>query len=820
MAQCFGTDSGQLFNRFIFNNDGTVSGYFNDTDESSLTSYGSAPITDNPSSLPKECCTSLGYTFDGQSGKCFYAEPCAEDDTVKVLFGIDQMDGFNFQVVSGETASLEIKFDYLFKYDCDTLLECGNAEAKDLLSGITGLEYTRNEISNQLSGYTAQYEFNSNNPGSGPGFAEFMQSLLEKITFLSGQTTQIDADLEILNARYSEISGGTIADILSNFDATVTIDRVDPPTSGTTGVTYTTITEIPLLSIGNFETYISDGKDTGLIVTCDDCGVIETVLKEELSNPDLITDDTLNSNWLNFETIINDAAVLSAITNENIHISIKIEDVRCKTSILVDRISVNKLSTFLDREEVYISKCPGFDLKRLVDNKKSWVQVSKKTDRSYDFETRETKYSLNDSKLVVNTKELDLNVDSANAVEFDLTQYVKNNFECILTGSTTDFSELLSSDISGVTTKDELIEILTSELIDVKTRKVLSGYPTLKKFFEIYTGVISTTCPTSNMLSITEVDMFIDLFGDYWTDIVEQFIPATTIWGSTNIYRNTAFCTDKYKYTPNTINWGCGSGSTQTIVSGDTAITNLNRISYISGFDYNTVPRPLTMDVAGKIYDNNGNELTFVPTVSTNPWDVPGDFINQSSIWLDGLADGNWGYVTSNITVSTTKDYYLAVSANNFYTLKVNGEHYIDTSAFGFNDLAVVIYPVNLVSGVNEIEFGFRHDFDANTTGKTISAEIYDATVSDIINAPDRATIETYKIYSLSDEIGSVVGSGDDYLTANVSVEVMPPDVIPSDCDNNQIERYDNICLIKVDNGAEYLGSIEVRDGGIINDAW
>jgi len=819
MAQCFGTDSGQLFNRFVFNDDGTVSGYFNDIDETSITSYGSTPITDNPSSLPKECCTALGYTFDSQSGKCFYAEPCAEDDTVKVLFGIDQMDGFNFQVVSGETASLEIKFDYIFKYDCNTLFDCGTAEAKDLLSGITGLEYTRNEISNQLSGYTAQFQFLTENPSTAPGFEELMTSLQEKITFLSGQTIQIDSDLEVLNARYSEISGGTIADILSNFNATVSIDRVDPPVSGTTPV-YTTITELPLLSIGDFEEYITDNPTTGLIITCDDCGLVDTVLREELDDPTVLTEETINSDWLNFETVINDTAIISAITNEDIHISIKIDDVRCNTSILVDRISVNKLSTFLEREEVYVSKCPGFDLKRLVDNKKSWTQVSKTTNREYDFETRETKYSLNDSKLVVNTKELDLNVDAANAVEFDLTQYVKNNFECILTGSTTDFSELLSSDISEVMTKDELIDILTTELIDAKTRKVLSGYPTLKKFFEIYTGAVSTTCTTSNMLSITEVDMFIDLFGDYWTDIVEQFIPATTIWGSTNIYRNTAFCTDKYKYTPNTINWGCGSGLTQTIITGDTATTNVNRLAFISGFDYNTVPRPLSIDASGKIYDNIGNELTFLPTTSTNPWDVPGDFINQSSIWLNGLADGNWGYVTSNITVSTTKDYYLAISANNFYTLKINGEDYIDASPFSLNDVVTTIYPVNLVSGVNEIEFGFRHDFDANTTGKTISAEIYDATVTDIINAPDRATIETYKIYSLSEEISSVVGSEDDYLTVNVGVEVMPPDVNPNDCDTTLIERYDNICLIKVDNGAEYLGSIEVRDGGIVNNAW
>ena len=33
-----------------------------------------------------------------------------------------------------------------------------------------------------------------------------------------------------------------------------------------------------------------------------------------------------------------------------------------------------------------------------------------------------------------------------------------------------------------------------------------------------------------------------------WTDIIEQVVPATTIWGSVKIYSNTIFDQQKFKY--------------------------------------------------------------------------------------------------------------------------------------------------------------------------------------------------------------------------------------------------------------------------------
>ena len=44
------------------------------------------------------------------------------------------------------------------------------------------------------------------------------------------------------------------------------------------------------------------------------------------------------------------------------------------------------------------------------------------------------------------------------------------------------------------------------------------------------------------------MEQFSNLLGDYWVDIIEQVIPATTIWGSVKIYTNTIFDQQKFKY--------------------------------------------------------------------------------------------------------------------------------------------------------------------------------------------------------------------------------------------------------------------------------
>ena len=64
----------------------------------------------------------------------------------------------------------------------------------------------------------------------------------------------------------------------------------------------------------------------------------------------------------------------------------------------------------------------GFNLNRIVDNKKSWVEDGKVERTHYTTPN----YYQEDSKLILNTKEIDVTLDVSRGVEYDVFEYIKN----------------------------------------------------------------------------------------------------------------------------------------------------------------------------------------------------------------------------------------------------------------------------------------------------------------------------------------------------------------------------------------------------------
>ena len=110
-----------------------------------------------------------------------------------------------------------------------------------------------------------------------------------------------------------------------------------------------------------------------------------------------------------------------------------------------------------------------------------------------------------------------------------------------------NMQELLTTELSAMTTVKEFNDSLCSELIDVKSRKTISAYPTLRALYERYVTAYQGN-PQSSAFDYYKMDNFVSLVGDYWVDLIEQVVPSTTIWGSTIKYRNTVFDKDKFKY--------------------------------------------------------------------------------------------------------------------------------------------------------------------------------------------------------------------------------------------------------------------------------
>ena len=92
-----------------------------------------------------------------------------------------------------------------------------------------------------------------------------------------------------------------------------------------------------------------------------------------------------------------------------------------------------------DSGQAYLDvfRMAGFTIRQTVDNKKSWVQTGATTRKHYST----PQYYQEDNKLIINTKELDVALDTARGIEFDVFDYIKNtDFPANSSGYTMPYS--------------------------------------------------------------------------------------------------------------------------------------------------------------------------------------------------------------------------------------------------------------------------------------------------------------------------------------------------------------------------------------------
>lgn len=183
-----------------------------------------------------------------------------------------------------------------------------------------------------------------------------------------------------------------------------------------------------------------------------------------------------------------------------------------------------------------------------------------------------------------------------------------------------NINSLLTSELSGITTVNEFDNILTTELIDVKSRKVISTYPVLKVLYERYKRGFQSN-PNSSAFDYYKLDKFVKLVGDYWIDLIEQVIPSTTIWGSTYKYRNTIFDTQKFKYKKYTLK-PCGKLSGVQYPSPTLGLdfTVGVEITDISGVEYGgpecLAPEPIVTECMGVLIEQIDHGSEFIGTIN------------------------------------------------------------------------------------------------------------------------------------------------------------------------------------------------------------
>lgn len=548
---------GQKCNKYIkynYGDDGIIMGVYTADSNNELTlltkgdisdkSNNNIPIKESSEHLDEECCSELGHIYDNSVGKCYYKENLCKDingdwvnqfvfDEDGVVYGYYMSEESNNTTINNQktrkaekTGNARVakfnldpeccdKLGYDFDYNknkCYYKRGCENIKIVFNVNGESGLVFTK--------GYDQNCYLNLS-------FDYLISYLVEDIT-------------NYFNELPPQTKRLGVSDVIDKLKLSLLIEKKVPD---------------GLETILKGDLYELNGDDG-----YNDCGIkiegLNSTINALLDGDRLLNEDDrvniVKGDLISYNVNIKDEAVINAIIDEEIKFSILVENMLIDFSIEMDNIVLDKVCENTIIREKIKSDISTYDLVKTIDNKKSWV--STKQDRIFDLSYRDTDYSITDERLVLNTKEIDLETSVSNAIEEDVSLFIKNNPGILIgdggdTYSGIDLTKLLSKKVENITFIKDIIKMFYSELIDVKSRKVISGYPNLKMIYERYlNSEYYLDGVKSNSYDYRILDKFLDLLGNYWVDLIEQVIPATTLWGGSHIIKNMIFNDNKFKY--------------------------------------------------------------------------------------------------------------------------------------------------------------------------------------------------------------------------------------------------------------------------------
>lgn len=182
---------------------------------------------------------------------------------------------------------------------------------------------------------------------------------------------------------------------------------------------------------------------------------------------------------------------------------------------------------------------PLFKLDRYTDNVKSWVFSEERTLRLSEDSVGYTEYYEDDSRLVINSKELEVYLSSDKIFDFTLYRYLKNNNVNINTDLMFPQDKIGKV---GTLSFNQFMQKCLDDFIKPENRKTIKTYPTLSKIYYDYLKLTDT--PVTNTKSLE----FLNKFDGSWVKLVQQFTPATTILNAGKKIQNSKLLDNKFIY--------------------------------------------------------------------------------------------------------------------------------------------------------------------------------------------------------------------------------------------------------------------------------
>jgi hypothetical protein len=211
----------------------------------------------------------------------------------------------------------------------------------------------------------------------------------------------------------------------------------------------------------------------------------------------------------------------------------------------------------------------GFKLRKTADNKKSWVVNNEIIRRSTDGGFT-AYYPTDDDRLVLNVKNIDIFMNPAQGLVYDVWNMSRQyNYPIPEEGlnyiaptycnpnPNTPYPQRGGIDWTEIIPKPkqktffEFAQSFWHNTINVRNRQFITdgktgGYPTLQSIYWKYLESLELAgIKNDNFTYQTMID-YVNGIGDYWIRLIEQMVPATTIWNAGTKYENSIFHRQKY----------------------------------------------------------------------------------------------------------------------------------------------------------------------------------------------------------------------------------------------------------------------------------
>ena len=215
--------------------------------------------------------------------------------------------------------------------------------------------------------------------------------------------------------------------------------------------------------------------------------------------------------------------------------------------------------TYLNRFRDFPYMNEGFKLRKVVDNNKSWLSDDDKIRISTQGDYN-AYYFVDNEKLVLNVKNVDIFLNPAQGLVYDVwDQSRQYDYPIPETGLTVNYPVPGGVDSTFVNPEPkkktffEFSQTFWENMINTRNRQYITdgktgGYPTLQSIFWKYIESEQTVGIPNNQYTYQKLIDYVNGIGPYWTKLVEQMIPATTIWNGGVRLENSIFHKQKFVY--------------------------------------------------------------------------------------------------------------------------------------------------------------------------------------------------------------------------------------------------------------------------------